>query len=95
MHIDSTIKYRIHQLIFNEYFLLMNILYIISKYFRKWSSRTVGYLCMSGGNQSLSLWENFIESIAQVLSKALTNDDTEKLLSSFETLQERLRQLSV
>jgi hypothetical protein len=47
------------------------------------------------GNQSLSLWENFIESIAQVLSRALTNDDTEKLLSSFETLQERLRQLSV
>jgi hypothetical protein len=50
---------------------------------------------MSGTNQNLSLWENFIESIAQVLSKALTNDDTEKLINSFGSLQERLRQLSV
>jgi hypothetical protein len=50
---------------------------------------------MTGTNQNLSLWENFIESIAQVLSKALTNDDTEKLIHSFGSLQEKLRQLSV
>jgi hypothetical protein len=50
---------------------------------------------MPGTNQNLSLWENFIESIAQVLSRALTNDDTEKLIQSFGSLQERLRQLSV
>ncbi|KAJ3254207.1 hypothetical protein HK103_007452 [Boothiomyces macroporosus] len=50
---------------------------------------------MSSGDQSLSLWENFIESIAQVLSKALTDKDTEALIVSFNALQERLRQLSV
>ncbi|KAI8928387.1 hypothetical protein BC831DRAFT_448558 [Entophlyctis helioformis] len=47
---------------------------------------------MSGPN--LSLYENFIESIAHVLSQALTDDETEKLLSSFTALQQRLRQLS-
>jgi hypothetical protein len=41
------------------------------------------------------VWENFIESIAQVLSRALTDKETEKLLSSFDTLQTRLRELSV
>ncbi|KAH6570204.1 hypothetical protein BASA50_004996 [Batrachochytrium salamandrivorans] len=44
---------------------------------------------------SLGLWENFVESIAQVLSQALTDRETEQLLSSFTTLQQRLRQLSV
>eukprot|EP00842_Homolaphlyctis_polyrhiza_P006051 jgi/Hompol1/6447/HPOL_001712-RA len=44
---------------------------------------------------SLNLWENFVESIAQVLSQALTDKETEKLVSSFQALQQRLRQLSV
>ena len=45
--------------------------------------------------EPLSIFENFIESIAQVLSKALTDKETEKVISSFGYLQERLRQLSV
>lgn len=43
----------------------------------------------------LSLFENFIEAIAQVLSRALSDKHTETLLGSFSTFQERLRILSV
>jgi hypothetical protein len=50
---------------------------------------------MTAAEASLSLWENFLESIAQVLSKALTTDDTEVLIASFSSLQKRLRQLSL
>ncbi|KAI8902725.1 hypothetical protein BC833DRAFT_546709 [Globomyces pollinis-pini] len=46
-------------------------------------------------NGQLSLWENFIESIAQVMSLMLTDEDTEKVLTSFTVLQSKLRQLSV
>ncbi|KAI8911714.1 hypothetical protein EDD86DRAFT_188565 [Gorgonomyces haynaldii] len=44
---------------------------------------------------ALNLWENFIESIAQVLSRALTDKETEKLIVSFQAFQKRLRELSV
>lgn len=44
---------------------------------------------------SLSLWENFIESIAQVLSRSLSNEDTENIVVSFQAFQQRLRDLSV
>ncbi|KAJ3216394.1 hypothetical protein HDU67_009529 [Dinochytrium kinnereticum] len=65
---------------------------------------------------NLNFWENFIESLAQIMSRALTDDETgedwvfhsalihavrtltfspaEKLLSSFQALQSRLRILS-
>nr|KAJ3405785.1 hypothetical protein HK105_003663 [Polyrhizophydium stewartii] len=43
----------------------------------------------------MSFLENFIESVAQVLSLALTDKETERLLSSFTALQQRLRELSV
>ncbi|KAK6096476.1 hypothetical protein MT418_003308 [Batrachochytrium dendrobatidis] len=49
---------------------------------------------MTSMESSLGLWENFVESIAQVLSQALTDQETEKLVSSFTVLQHRLRQLS-
>ena len=49
---------------------------------------------MTDSSQGLSLYENFIEAIAQVLSKALSNEDTEKVIKSFSSLQERLRQIS-
>ncbi|KAJ1554084.1 hypothetical protein HK096_005099, partial [Nowakowskiella sp. JEL0078] len=42
----------------------------------------------------LNFWENFIESIAQVMSRALTDDESERLLSSFQSFHARLRQLS-
>lgn len=45
-------------------------------------------------NNNLSLWENFIESIAQVLSKALNDKEAERLASSFNYMQQRLRELS-
>ncbi|KAI8902728.1 hypothetical protein BC833DRAFT_654540 [Globomyces pollinis-pini] len=50
---------------------------------------------MDNSGEGLSLWENFIESIAQVLSRALSTKDTEKVIISFNVLQDRLRQLSV
>ncbi|KAJ3068015.1 hypothetical protein HDU98_008808 [Podochytrium sp. JEL0797] len=37
---------------------------------------------------------SFIESIAQVMSRALTDEETEKLLTSFRALQSRLKDLS-
>ncbi|ORY50310.1 hypothetical protein BCR33DRAFT_781068 [Rhizoclosmatium globosum] len=43
---------------------------------------------------NLDFFENFIESIAQVMSRALTDEETEKLLTSFQTLQSRLKHLS-
>ncbi|KAI8841919.1 hypothetical protein BJ741DRAFT_407924 [Chytriomyces cf. hyalinus JEL632] len=43
---------------------------------------------------NLNFWENFIESIAQVMSRALTDDETEKVLTSFKALQSRLKDLS-
>ena len=49
---------------------------------------------MTDSSQGLSLYENFIEAIAQVLSKALSNEETEKVIKSFSSLQERLRQIS-
>ncbi len=44
---------------------------------------------------SLSLWENFIETIAQVLSRALSDQETEQLVGSVSKLQTRLRQISL
>ena len=44
--------------------------------------------------KGLNLWENFIESIAQVLSRALTDKETEQLINSFKSIQSKLRQLS-
>ncbi|KAJ3226434.1 hypothetical protein HK099_004887 [Clydaea vesicula] len=43
---------------------------------------------------NFKLYENFIESIAVVLSKALTNDEREKIAKNFQSFNERLRQLS-
>ncbi|KAJ3099529.1 hypothetical protein HDU97_002972 [Phlyctochytrium planicorne] len=43
---------------------------------------------------NLNFWENFIESLAQIMSRALTDDETEKVLTSFQALHARLRILS-
>lgn len=44
---------------------------------------------------NLSFWENFTETIAVFLSKALTDNETEAVISSWNSFQQRLRQLSV
>ncbi|KAI9271983.1 hypothetical protein BY458DRAFT_533404 [Sporodiniella umbellata] len=51
---------------------------------------------MSEGISSLPLsyYENFLESLAQIVSKLLTDRETETVLSSIRTFQEKLRQLS-
>ncbi|KAG0339378.1 hypothetical protein BG004_006837 [Podila humilis] len=39
-------------------------------------------------------WENFLEAIARLLSKALTDKETEKVITGFNNFQQRLQRLS-
>lgn len=39
-------------------------------------------------------WENFLEAIAALLSKALTDKETEKVIAGFSNFQQRLQRLS-
>ncbi|KAF9583062.1 hypothetical protein BGW38_010334 [Lunasporangiospora selenospora] len=39
-------------------------------------------------------WENFLEAIAGLLSKALTDKETEKVIAGFNNFQQRLQRLS-
>ncbi|KAF9195470.1 hypothetical protein BGZ51_000045 [Haplosporangium sp. Z 767] len=39
-------------------------------------------------------WENFLEAIAALLSKALTDKETEKVIAGFNNFQQRLQRLS-
>jgi len=39
-------------------------------------------------------WENFLEAIAELLSMALTNKETEKVIAGFNNFQQRLQRLS-
>ncbi|KAG9327851.1 hypothetical protein KVV02_000297 [Mortierella alpina] len=39
-------------------------------------------------------WENFLEAIAALISKALTNKETEKVIAGFGNFQQRLQRLS-
>ncbi|KAI7905940.1 uncharacterized protein BX663DRAFT_529463 [Cokeromyces recurvatus] len=41
-----------------------------------------------------SYYENFLESLAQIVSKLLTDQETERVLSSIRTFQEKLKRLS-
>ncbi|KAF9431994.1 hypothetical protein BGZ76_011442 [Entomortierella beljakovae] len=41
-----------------------------------------------------STWENFLEAIAGLLSKALTDKETEKVIAGFNNFQQRLQRLS-
>ncbi|KAF9169312.1 hypothetical protein BGX21_008511 [Mortierella sp. AD011] len=41
-----------------------------------------------------SAWENFLEAIAALLSKALTDKETEKVIAGFNNFQQRLQRLS-
>ncbi|KAJ3204305.1 hypothetical protein HK099_001199, partial [Clydaea vesicula] len=47
-----------------------------------------------GGELNLSFLENFVESIALILSRGLTDTETEKVLTSWNSFQARLRRLS-
>lgn len=42
----------------------------------------------------VSYYENFLESLAQLVSKLLTDQETEKVISSIRTFQEKLKRLS-
>ncbi|KAG0054826.1 hypothetical protein BGZ83_010388, partial [Gryganskiella cystojenkinii] len=39
-------------------------------------------------------WENFLEAIAALMSKALTDKETEKVITGFNNFQQRLQRLS-
>lgn len=39
-------------------------------------------------------WENFLEAIAGLMSKALTDKETEKVIAGFTNFQQRLQRLS-
>jgi hypothetical protein len=39
-------------------------------------------------------WENFLEAIAALISKALTDKETEKVIAGFSNFQQRLQRLS-
>lgn len=39
-------------------------------------------------------WENFLEAIAALMSKALTDKETENVLAGFNNFQQRLQRLS-
>lgn len=41
-----------------------------------------------------SYYENFLESLAQIVSKLLTDRETEKVISSIRSFQEKLKRLS-
>lgn len=41
-----------------------------------------------------SYYENFLESLAQIVSKLLTDKETEAVLKSIRSFQERLNRLS-
>lgn len=41
-----------------------------------------------------SYYENFLESLAQIVSKLLTDQETEAVLTSIRSFQEKLRRLS-
>lgn len=41
-----------------------------------------------------SYYENFLESLAQIVSKLLTDQETEKVLQSIRSFQEKLKHLS-
>lgn len=41
-----------------------------------------------------SYYENFLESLAQIVSKLLTDQETEKVLLSIRSFQEKLKHLS-
>lgn len=41
-----------------------------------------------------SYYENFLESLAQLVSKLLTDQETEKVILSIRSFQEKLKRLS-
>lgn len=41
-----------------------------------------------------SYYENFLESLAQIVSKLLTDKETEAVLTSIRSFQEKLKRLS-
>lgn len=41
-----------------------------------------------------SYYENFLESLAQIVSKLLTDQETERVITSIRSFQEKLRRLS-
>jgi hypothetical protein len=41
-----------------------------------------------------SYYENFLESLAQIVSRLLTDQETEKVISSIRSFQEKLKRLS-
>jgi hypothetical protein len=41
-----------------------------------------------------SYYENFLESLAQIVSRLLTDRETEKVISSIRSFQEKLKRLS-
>jgi hypothetical protein len=49
-----------------------------------------------GGVGSLpsSYYENFLESLAQIVSKLLTDQETERVITSIRSFQEKLKRLS-
>lgn len=51
---------------------------------------------MSSGMPALppSYYENFLESLAQIISKLLTDKETEAVLSSIRSFQDKLKRLS-
>ncbi|KAI8804162.1 hypothetical protein BJ742DRAFT_461248 [Cladochytrium replicatum] len=51
-------------------------------------------IAAEAGSVNYTFLENFVESIAQLISQGLTDRETERLLTSFSAFNERLRQLS-
>jgi hypothetical protein len=41
-----------------------------------------------------SYYENFLESLAQIVSKLLTDQETERVITSIRSFQEKLKRLS-
>lgn len=41
-----------------------------------------------------SYYENFLESLAQIISRLLTDQETERVISSIRAFQERLKRIS-
>lgn len=41
-----------------------------------------------------SYYENFLETLAQIVSRLLTDQETEKVISSIRSFQEKLKRLS-
>ena len=75
--------------------------------FHQKHKKAEGLIHIMSSSPNLSLWENFIEAIAQILSRALSDNETEKLVGSVGGIptkaymitliafQKRLREISV